>query len=32
VHNDIYAKVIVEMLMVQKELYKNEEGAMINNG
>ena len=31
-HNELYTKVIVEMLMVQKELYKNEEGAMINNG
>jgi len=29
-HNGIYAKIIVEMLMVQKELY--EEGAMVNNG
>ena len=30
VHNELYTKVIVEMLMMQKELY--EEGAMINNG
>jgi len=30
VHNELYTKVIVEMLMVQKELY--EEGTMNNNG
>jgi len=28
-HNELYVKVIVEMLMVQKELYKNDEGGQL---